>query len=242
MSAAGPGRPAMHEAAATTDPTPPPEAHSSSGRREFWIIWAASWLLRLLVATLRFEIEFPELLEAAQAREKAVFVFWHNRLLLVPFIYHRFLAGNRPQGMAMTSTSGDGELIAQFLLRFNVGPVRGSATKRGTAALRELIGWLKRGHDVCITPDGSRGPIYEIKPGVVVLAQLSGVPMLSIGIDYSRSWRLKSWDRFFIPKPFSKVTVRMSPMHPVPRTNTPEEFEAVRRGCEEMMLAVVRER
>jgi lysophospholipid acyltransferase (LPLAT)-like uncharacterized protein len=214
----------------------------SAGRREFWIIWGASWLLRLLLATLRFEVEDPELLRAGNARKTAIFVFWHNRLLLVPHVWHRFLAQGRPQGMAMTSTSGDGELIAQFLSRFNIGPVRGSATRRGTAALRELIGWLRRGHDVCITPDGSRGPVYEVKPGVVLLAQLSGVPILAIGIDYSRAWRLKSWDRFFIPKPFSKVTVRLGPLHQVERTANAEAFEAERRRCEEMMLAVVRER
>jgi lysophospholipid acyltransferase (LPLAT)-like uncharacterized protein len=211
-------------------------------QREYWLIWFASWLLRGLTATLRFEVEAPELLAAANARQTAIFVFWHNRLLLVPYVWHRFLAAGRLEGKAMTSTSGDGELIAQFLRRFGVGPVRGSATRRGTAALRELLGWLKRGHDVCITPDGSRGPIYEIKPGVVTLAQLSGVPLLAIGIDYSRAWRLKSWDRFFIPKPFSKVTIRMGPLHPVPRTANAGDFEAERQRCQEMMMTVVRER
>jgi lysophospholipid acyltransferase (LPLAT)-like uncharacterized protein len=212
------------------------------GSREFWIVLLASWLLRLLVATLRFEVDAPELLEAGNRRRTAIFVFWHNRLLLVPQIWHRYLAEGRPRGMAMTSTSRDGELIAQFLMRFGIGPVRGSATRRGTAALRELIGWLKRGHDVCITPDGSRGPIYEMKPGVVTLAQLTGVPLLAIGIDYSDAWRLKSWDRFFIPKPFSKVTFRVGPLHKVERTTNPEDFEAERRRCEEMMMSVVRQR
>ena len=226
---------------AAKEPRPPAKA-PRSGRREYWLIWCASWLLRILTATLRFEVESPELLEAGNARRTAIFVFWHNRLLLVPHVWHRFLAEGRPQGMAMTSTSGDGELIAQFLMRFNVGPVRGSATRRGTAALRELMGWLKRGHDVCITPDGSRGPIYEIKPGVVLLAQLSGVPILPLGMDYSRAWRLKSWDGFFIPKPFSKVTFRCGALHQVPRTSNPEDFQAELMRCEEAMMAVVRER
>jgi lysophospholipid acyltransferase (LPLAT)-like uncharacterized protein len=231
--------PTLPPAAEPAGNAPPPR---NAGRREFWLIWLASWLLRMLTATLRFEVEGPELLQAANARQTAIFVFWHNRLLLVPQIWHRYLAAGRLEGKAMTSTSGDGELIAQFLRRFHVGPVRGSATRRGTAALRELLGWLKRGHDVCITPDGSRGPIYELKPGVVTLAQLSGVPLLAIGIDYSRAWRLKGWDRFFIPQPFSKVTVRLGPLHPVQRTTNAEEFEVERLRCQDMMMSVVRER
>jgi lysophospholipid acyltransferase (LPLAT)-like uncharacterized protein len=219
-----------------------PDLPSAQRSRQYWIIWFASWLLRLLVATLRVELETPELLPAADSQEQTIVVFWHNRLLLVPHVWQRFLGRGRPQGKAMTSTSGDGELIAQFLLRFNIGPVRGSATRRGAGALRELAGWLRRGHYVGVTPDGSRGPIYVVKPGVVKLAQLSGAPLLPLGLDYSRAWRLKSWDRFFIPKPFSKVTIRLGPPHYVPRTANDEEFEAERRRCEEMMLAVVRER
>lgn len=70
--------------------------------------------------------------------------------------------------MALSSTSRDGELIAQFIARFGVGSMRGSATRRGSAALREMATMLKQGHDVGITPDGSRGPLYEIKPGLVL--------------------------------------------------------------------------
>ena len=220
-------------------PTQPP---AIGGRREFWIIWFAAWLLRLLIATLRFELETPELLPALNARQTAILVIWHNRLLLMPHVWHCYMAQGRPQCKAMTSTSRDGELIAQFLLRFDVGPVRGSATRRGMGALRELLGWLKRGHDICITPDGSRGPIYELKPGVVTLAQLSGAPLLPIAINYSRAWRLNSWDRFLIPKPFSRVNVRFGPLHAVERTQNDADFEAERRRCEEILLEMAGER
>ena len=141
----------------------------------------------------------------------------------------------------MTSTSKDGELIAQFLDRFGVGAVRGSATRRGSAALREMAGWLRRGHDVGLTPDGSRGPCYEIKPGLVLLAQLSGCPVLPISFHYSSAWRLRTWDRFYIPKPFSTVTFRVGEPFHVPRTDGAEAFEAERRRCEEIMLAQMRD-
>ena len=171
-----------------------------------------------------------------------IFVFWHNRLLLIPLAWNRFLNENRPRGAGLTSTSRDGELIAQFLNRFGVSAVRGSATRQGSTALRELARLLKRGHDIGITPDGSRGPCYEIKPGLVLLAQLTGRPVLPISFEYSRAWRLKTWDRFFIPKPFSVVTFRIGEPYTVPRTASEADFERERQRCEQAMMTVVRER
>ena len=106
--------------------------------------------------------------------------------------------------------------------------------------MRELAGWLRRGHDVAITPDGSRGPCYEIKPGLVLLAQLTGQPILPISFEYASAWRLKSWDRFFIPKPFSKVTIRVGELHSVERTTDAAEFEVERRRCEGILMDLVR--
>ena len=91
-------------------------------------------------------------------------------------------------------------------------------------------------------PDGSRGPCYEIKPGLVLLAQLSGRAILPLSFEYSSAWRLKSWDRFFIPKPFSTVRFSAGPPHVVRRTATPAEFEDERLRCQQMMLAQIRER
>ena len=143
--------------------------------------------------------------------------------------------------MALSSTSRDGELIAQYIGRFGIGPVRGSATRRGSVALREMATLLKRGHDVAITPDGSRGPLYEIKPGLVLLAQLTGAPVLPISFEYSRAWRLRTWDRFVIPRPFSRVTLRVGePVH-IARTQDQEEFEVQRKRCEDAMRTLVRD-
>lgn len=213
-----------------------------SRNREFWIGLFGSWVLRLLALTLRIRVEDPARLGVWQEGGPKILVFWHNRLLLVPVVWNRFCRKGRPRGFAMTSTSRDGELIAQFLERFGIGPVRGSATRRGSAALRQMAGLLKRGHDVGITPDGSRGPLYEIKPGVVLLAQLTGSPVVPLSFEYSSAWRLRSWDRFIIPKPFSRVTFIVGKPHQVRRTTTPEEFEAERQRCNEAMMALVRER
>ncbi len=218
-------------------------AEEKSVRRAYWITLAGSFVLRLLVLTLRFRVEDPAKLRAVRTGDPYIFVFWHNRLLLVPIAWNRFFARHRrAQGMALTSTSKDGELIAQFLQRFRVGPVRGSATRRGSVALRELVRLMRRGHDAGITPDGSRGPLYEIKGGLVLLAQLAGRPVLPISFEYSSAWRLKGWDRFFIPKPFSKVTLIVGDLHTVKRTSSEEEFESERLRCQDAMMAIVRER
>ena len=219
----------------TPETTPP-------RRREYWISQAGALVVRLLILTLRVRVEDPSAL--ARARESGPFIlaFWHNRLLLVPWTWNRFFARHRQrQGMALSSTSRDGELIAQFIGRFGIGPVRGSATRRGSAALREMATLIRRGHDVAVTPDGSRGPLYEIKAGMVLLAQLTGAPVLPISFEFSRTWRLRTWDRFVIPKPFSAVTLRVGKPIPVPRTASEEEFEAQRRRCEDAMRALVRD-
>lgn len=211
-------------------------------RREYWISQLGAFVVRLLALTLRIRVEDPDLLHAQVAGDPCIFVFWHNRLLLIPIAWNRFLARYRSlQGMALSSTSRDGGLIAEFIARFGIGPVRGSATRRGSAALRELAALLKKGHDVGITPDGSRGPCYEIKPGLVLLAQLTGRSVLPISFEYSQAWRLKTWDRFVIPKPFSTVTFRVGQRIHVPRTATAEAFEAERLRCQEAMRALVRD-
>ena len=207
------------------------------------LIWLGSWVLRCLVFTLRLRVKHPETLRARLTAKPFIFVFWHNQLLLVPIVWNRFLnAGTRPRGLGLTSLSKDGELVALFLQHFGLGAVRGSGNARGAGSLRELVGWLRRGHDIGITPDGSRGPVYEIKPGLILLAQLSGCSILPLSFEFSSRWRLKSWDRFFIPKPFSKVTFVVGEPHTVPRTTSPADFETERLRCEQHLQAQVHER
>jgi len=87
--------------------------------------------------------------------------------------------------------------------------VRGSRHNRGTQAVRDLIATHDNGFDIAITPDGSRGPIYDMKPGGVAVAMKTGAPILLLSFNHTGAWRLKSWDRFFIPYPFSKIEVRI---------------------------------
>ena len=197
-----------------------------------------SLVIRAIGCTLRYHFDDRGGIFQAPANEGFIWSFWHNRLFLMSYIHRRFFS-HRPPGAGMTSRSKDGEWAAQLVLQFGITPVRGSTAKGGTAALRELARFLRRGEDVGLTPDGSRGPRYELKPGLVLLAQLSRRPILPVGVEYSRCVRLKSWDGFMIPLPFSRVKVTLGNPVPVALTRSEEEFETERCRCQDAMMALV---
>ena len=182
-------------------------------------------LMRAVYATLRvrFDDQAGALLSADP---RAVWLFWHNRLFMVPYIWQHTRA--RQEGAALTSASKDGEILAAFLKRFHLRPVRGSSSRRGGAALIELIRLMESGFDVGITPDGPRGPRYTFNPGAITLAQKTGAKIIPVRVDYANYWQLKSWDGFMIPKPFSRVNITLRPFESVALTDDEEGFEAER--------------
>src|SRR6185437_6654981 len=162
-------------------------------------------LLQLWARTLRYEVDDRSAVLETPVKENYIAALWHNRLLLISYVLKRF-APHRP-GAGLISASRDGDLIADLTQRFGFEVVRGSSSRLGASALRELENVLASGRDVLITPDGPRGPAYELGPGIVFLAQKTGAPVVPVNMEYSSCWRVKSWDRFIIPKPFSKVRV-----------------------------------
>ena len=100
------------------------------------------------------------------------------------------------------------------------------------SALILLAEQLKAGSDIGSTPDGPRGPCFELQPGIVKLAQLTGSPILPARVHYSRSFKFKTWDRFDLPLPFAKVTIILDPFHPIPRRLSEDDFEAHRTALE----------
>ena len=126
--------------------------------------------------------------------------------------------------------------------RFDYDVVRGSSSKLGASALLQLSDVLAAGRDVVITPDGPRGPAYEIGPGIIFLAQKTGARVLPMNMEYSSCWRVKSWDRFIVPRPFSKVRVIIGEPEQVRLTSTPEEFEAERVRLQNAMMSLVERR
>jgi lysophospholipid acyltransferase (LPLAT)-like uncharacterized protein len=143
------------------------------------------------------------------------------------------------QGAALISASRDGDLLTDAVRRFGFDVVRGSSSRMGATAILQLSQILASRGDVVITPDGPRGPAYELGPGIIFLAQKTGAAVLPINMEYSRCWRIKSWDRFVVPRPFSKVRLIVGSPHRVNVTTAPEQFETERLRLQQAMMALV---
>ena len=169
-----------------------------------------------------------------------IVALWHNRLLLISSVLQKFFP-QRP-GAGLISASRDGDMIANVTRRFGFDVVRGSSSRMGASALLELSEVLASGRDVLITPDGPRGPAYELGPGIIFLAQKTGAPVIPVNMEYSSCWRVKSWDRFIIPKPFSKVRVIIGQPQNVRSTSSDEEFERERLRLQNVMMSLVERR
>ena len=209
----------------------------STGWRARWLIALGFRLLQIWARTLRYEIDDRAGVIGKPVNENYIGALWHSRLLIFPFVLRRFFS-NRG-GAALISASRDGELLANAIKRFDFDVVRGSSSRLGARAILQLTGVLASGRDVVITPDGPRGPAYELGPGIIFLAQKSGAPVVPVNMEYSSYWRLKSWDRFILPRPFSKVRVIIGQSHHVRSTSTPEEFETERLRLQGVMMALV---
>jgi hypothetical protein len=208
-----------------------------TGWRARWLIALGFRLLQIWARTLRYEIDDRSNLINTPVAENYIGSLWHNRLLLISYILKRF-APHRP-GAGLISASRDGDLVADLTQRFGFDVVRGSSSRLGASGMLELTNVLASGRDVLITPDGPRGPAYELGPGIVFLAQKSGAAVVPVNMEYSSCWRVKSWDRFVLPHPFAKVRVIFGPPHRVALTTTDEEFEAERLRLKNAMMSLV---
>jgi lysophospholipid acyltransferase (LPLAT)-like uncharacterized protein len=202
-----------------------------------WLIAFGFWLLQIWARTLRYEVDDQAGVVGTPVRENYIAALWHNRLLLISFVLKKFLP-QRP-GAGLISASRDGDLISDLTRRFGFDVVRGSSSRLGASAVRELEKVLATGRDVLMTPDGPRGPAYELGPGIVFLAQKTGAAIVPINLEFSSCWRVNSWDGFILPRPFAKVRVIFGRAHRAKATSTPEEFEAERVSLQNAMMALV---
>jgi lysophospholipid acyltransferase (LPLAT)-like uncharacterized protein len=184
--------------------------HLSPWRR--LVLGPLALLVRLWAGSLRFEIS-PEARANIQSAEDAVvFVIWHNRLFVIPECYRRYRKGRGMYGLI--SASGDGAWLAAFFSLLGIGAVRGSSSRHGREAAAALVEVLRAGNAVGITPDGPRGPCYSLKPGALTVARHAGAPLLLFGAAFARARRLGSWDRFYLPAPFSRVRIACEKVQP----------------------------
>lgn len=170
------------------------------------LLWVLATILRLWTRTLRFEMDAPTRALLAKRDEPLGLVLWHNRLFISAEYFRQF-RGHRPVA-GLVSASKDGAWLAAFYRLVGIEPVRGSSSNHGREAARVLIERMRAGCDLGITPDGPRGPMYTVEPGVLIVTRRVNAPLLLLGVEYTRAWRLRSWDRFNIPWPFSRVRWR----------------------------------
>lgn len=206
-------------------PTENPAINEVTGWRRL-LLWCLALMLRVWARTLRFEMSAETRVLLTKSEEPVALVLWHNRLFISGEYFRRYRK-NRPVA-ALVSASKDGAWLAAFYRLIGIEPVRGSSSNNGREAAKLLIEKMRSGYDLGITPDGPRGPLYVVEPGVLVVTRRVHAPMILLGIDYARAWRLGSWDRFYIPWPFSRVHWRSTVLPPTKADGTKLGAEDVR--------------
>ena len=180
-------------------------------------------LVRLLASTLRYEHVVEDGAEVGTPQSEGVWCFWHRCLLTCACYFY-----GSHRASILISRSFDGELIARTVRRLGFEAARGSSSRAGSSGLRELARAVKMHIPAIFPADGPRGPRYQLKPGPVKLAQMTGHP---VGVFYllpNRAWKLRSWDEFLIPKPFSHVIVSWARLVPIAREMNAVSFEQSR--------------
>ncbi len=153
-----------------------------------------------------------------------IFAFWHSRLFYLVYFYCRHV--RTPQASILISLSRDGDYGQALVGRFKQDAVRGSSSRGGAKAAWALASRLAAGNNLALTPDGPRGPAFQVQEGVVRLAQVTHSPIIPVSYDASRKWTLKSWDRFILPKPFGRIHLAIGEPIRVPSHASPQEVKA----------------
>src|SRR5580692_450412 len=176
------------------------------------LIRLGSILISLLCATLRYKVVDEASFLSSSSSAPVIILCWHNRILALPAVFRRYYPKERKGLLVLTSASRDGAYLSEFVRCFGMGAVRGSSSRRGAGALLDLVRKLEDGFDLCITPDGPRGPRYNLGPGAILLSERCRVPLMPLLVEYSAFWRFNSWDGFAVPKPLAKVTITALPL------------------------------
>jgi lysophospholipid acyltransferase (LPLAT)-like uncharacterized protein len=200
------------------------DADARRARRIAWIVRVGGVVLRALARTWRVrEVNRGPSQALRDKGQPVVFTLWHGEMLAL--LWH-----HRHEGITvLISEHGDGEIIARVAESLGFRTVRGSTSRGADRALLGMSRVVERGGDLAFTPDGPRGPAKTFAPGALVVAQRTGAPVVTLAVTTPRCWRLRSWDRFMIPKPFARITIAYG--DPVPVTS-PSPREAAARGEE----------
>jgi lysophospholipid acyltransferase (LPLAT)-like uncharacterized protein len=187
--------------------------------------WLLYWLIMLIGRTVRFRVVGAE---NDRPDRPQVICFWHNRIPIGTWYF-------RQRGVVvMSSRSFDSEYIARFIQRFGYGAARGSSTRGARAALIQMIRAVRAGRSAGFSVDGPRGPIYVAKPGPLLLAARTGAPIIPFSVSLERCWRLRSWDRIEIPKPFTRAIAVIGEPLRIESGTDPQELARLQLALEEV--------
>jgi len=196
----------------SNDAAPGERMFSFRQRVSLWFItWIGFLAIRAIGPTLRFAVSFEEGAPDNLEKPPGIGPFWHRCVFAAAYLWRDL------QFRVMTSRSFDGEYIARIIQKFGYVALRGSSSRGGVGALLGARREIERGFTIAFTIDGPRGPRYVAKPGPVLLAKLTGVPIVPFYIALEDPWVLNSWDRLMIPKPFSRAMMRVAKNIHVPR-------------------------
>ena len=161
-----------------------------------------AFVLRLMAMTWRYRVRNGDVITELRAKSQPfIFAFWHGQML--PLLWH-----HRGEGVyVVISSHRDGEIVARAAEYLRYNTIRGSSSRGAARALLGIVRELEEGHEVAVTPDGPRGPARKFASGALIASQRTSAPIVGIGVSARRAWRLESWDRFMIPKPFTRVDV-----------------------------------
>ncbi len=197
------------------------------------LVWALLWLVG---RTWRFEViaeDGATPLPFGEGAGAEIFCFWHQCVLPCTFYYRRTHA------TIIVSRSFDGELITRTLELFGFHTTRGSSSRGAREGLLGLKQVIESGHPAIFTADGPRGPIYRTKMGPIKLAHITGARIGAFHLEPERAWTMRSWDRFLVPKPFTRIVVSWARWTAVPANLAENQFEQKR---EELNAAIERAR
>jgi lysophospholipid acyltransferase (LPLAT)-like uncharacterized protein len=192
----------------------------------FLLAWFSWLVIRVIGFTLRMTVEDRGQMIDQPEHPPVIIAFWHNRTALMAYFYERFCRGRT--ALTFISLSRDGQFMTDVAACFGIKAVRGSSSRHGTSAMLAAIRAASDGKvDLVITPDGPRGPRYEVQPGLVRLAQATQRPIVAVTYDLQWKLQLKSWDRFHIPLPFSTCHLLTGEQIRVPENVTDAELAAI---------------
>ncbi len=216
----------------------------TTGRRIYYAIGLPilRGIMRLLTMTYRYEKTLgAEHIEPFIAENRLCApCYWHQHHVLCSTEVRRWI-NHGFDACFLVSGSVDGEVPERIARSWGAEVIRGSANQSGALALRDMQGMMKNGYSIVTTADGPRGPQYEFKAGAALMARIANVPIIPVSCAAERAWYLNRWDKFMIPKPFSRVIVGIGEPYSIPANVPLDEIEPHRVAVQEAVRSLMRE-